>query len=127
MFRRLSRLGQSLTSYLAPPSQTNAGGHCIAATIGRGVSRTSGRAVGNALRGVPRSASRRRFFTPLRVEFLERREVLTGSVSVMAMNSPVNEGNQASFKIQGSSSVRSQSQTGTIPTVITLSTMSTDL
>ncbi|MCI0361579.1 MAG: hypothetical protein L0211_24100 [Planctomycetaceae bacterium] len=49
-----------------------------------------------------RRAARRQFFTPLRLEWLERRDCPTGSVSVFSTGS-VNEGSQASFNIQGSS------------------------
>ncbi|MCI0361548.1 MAG: hypothetical protein L0211_23945 [Planctomycetaceae bacterium] len=48
-----------------------------------------------------RRSSRRQFFTPLRLEWLERRDCPTGSVSVFGSTS-VTEGSQASFGIQGS-------------------------
>jgi hypothetical protein len=97
MLRRLARLCRAAAAYLAPPSQFDA--HRAG---------NAGRAVGNALCSVPsagnsarRRSARRQFFTPLRVEWLERREVLTGTVSVSAMMSSITEGTGASLMIQG--------------------------
>src|SRR5262245_31141096 len=88
MLRRLSRLWQRASAYFSPPSRFDAPG----ATVGLPSSAVRH---GRNLAATHR-ADRRRFFTPLRVEWLERREVLTG-ITIDADASSYVEGQTAWF------------------------------